>query len=59
MSKTAVQTKPFDAVQAMRDVREKLSQRYWQHIDVLKSDLEKVSLKRKASGKKQATRSKP
>ncbi|HRI58416.1 MAG TPA: hypothetical protein PK228_01800 [Saprospiraceae bacterium] len=59
MSKTAVQTKPFDAVQAMRDVREKLSQRYWQHIDVLKSDLEKVSSKRKASGKRQATRSKP
>jgi len=52
MNKTAVQPKPFDAVQAMRDIREKLSQRYWQQHEVLKSDLEKIKTKRKAQGKK-------
>lgn len=58
MSKTAVQTKPFDAVQTMREIREKLSQRYWQHTEVLKSDLKKIKTKRKAGGRKKATQPK-
>jgi hypothetical protein len=42
----------------MREIREKLSQRYWQHTDVLKSDLEKIKTKRKAGGQKKTTQSK-
>jgi hypothetical protein len=52
MNKTAVQSKSYDAVQTMREIREKLSQRYWQHTDVLKSDLEKVKTKRTSRSKK-------
>ena len=58
MNKTAVQTKPFDAVQAMREIREKLSQRYWQHTEVLKSDLENIKTKRKTGGKKKGAQPK-
>ncbi len=34
--------KKFDAVQFMRDIREKLSERYWKHPDVLKKDMQAI-----------------
>lgn len=32
----------FDAVQMMRDIREKLSERYWNNPDVLKKEMQEV-----------------
>ena len=32
----------FDAVQMMRDIREKLSEKYWKHPDVLKKEMEEI-----------------
>jgi hypothetical protein len=32
----------FDAVQAMRDIREKLSEKYWKHPDILKKEMEAI-----------------
>jgi hypothetical protein len=32
----------FSAVQMMREIREKLSERYWKHPDILKKDMEKI-----------------
>jgi len=52
MSKSAVQSKTYDSVLNMREIREKLSLRYWQNPDLLKSDLEKIRLKRKAGNLK-------
>jgi hypothetical protein len=37
--------KKFDAVQTMRDIREKLSEKYWKHPDVLKKDMEVIRKK--------------
>ena len=37
--------KKFDAVQMMRDIREKLSEKYWKHPDILKQEMEAVRLK--------------
>lgn len=41
--------KNFDAVQMMREIREKLSEKYWKHPDILKKEMqairEKYSLK--------------
>jgi hypothetical protein len=37
--------KKFDAVQTMRDIREKLSEKYWKHPDVLKKDMEAIRKK--------------
>ena len=37
--------KEFDAVKMMREVREQLSLKYWQHPDVLKQDMEKIRKK--------------
>ena len=34
--------KNFDAVQMMRDIREKLSEKYWKHPDILKKDMEAI-----------------
>jgi hypothetical protein len=35
----------FNAVEAMREVREKLSERYWQHTDILKKDMKEIGKK--------------
>lgn len=32
----------FDAVQMMRDIREKLSERYWNNPDVLKKEMQEI-----------------
>lgn len=37
--------KTFDAVQSMRDIREKLSERYWKHPDILKREMEAIRQK--------------
>lgn len=37
--------KKFDAVQMMRDIREKLSEKYWKHPDILKKEMEKIRQK--------------
>lgn len=37
--------KKFDAVQMMRDIREKLSQKYWNHPDILKKEMEAIRKK--------------
>ena len=35
----------FNAVKAMREIREKLSEKYWQHTDLLKKDMEEIRKK--------------
>ncbi len=40
-----MKTKKFDAVKMMRDIREKLSIKYWKHPEDLKNDLEKIKQK--------------
>jgi len=35
----------FNAVQAMREAREKLSEKYWKHTDILKTDMEEIRKK--------------
>ena len=37
--------KNFDAVKMMRDIREKLSEKYWKHPDVLKKEMEAIRQK--------------
>lgn len=37
--------KKFDAVQMMREIREKLSKKYWKHPDVLKKEMEAIRKK--------------
>ena len=37
--------KTFDAVQMMRDIREKLSLKYWKNPDRLKKDMEEIRKK--------------
>jgi hypothetical protein len=39
------QVKEFDAVELMREVREQLSLRYWQHSDLLKQDMDDIRKK--------------
>ncbi len=34
--------KKFDAVQTMRDIREKLSEKYWKHPDILKKEMQAI-----------------
>ncbi|MCW3117635.1 MAG: hypothetical protein JWM28_1717 [Chitinophagaceae bacterium] len=34
--------KKFDAVQFMRNVREKLSEKYWKRPDILKKDMQAI-----------------
>ena len=35
----------FNAVDAMREAREKLSEKYWQHTDILKKDMQAIRKK--------------
>lgn len=37
--------KKFDAVQSMRDIREKLSEKYWKHPEILKQEMEIIRKK--------------
>ena len=34
--------KKFDAVKTMREIREKLSQKYWKHPDILKKEMQAI-----------------
>ena len=38
-------TKKFDAVKMMREIREKLSEKYWKHPDILKKEMEEIRKK--------------
>jgi len=35
----------FDAVKMMREIREKLSEKYWKHPEVLKRDMDAIHKK--------------
>lgn len=35
----------FDAVKMMREIREKLSEKYWKHPDILKQEMEAIRQK--------------
>ena len=35
-------TKKNDAVKMMRDIREKLSEKYWKHPDILKQEMKAI-----------------
>jgi hypothetical protein len=35
----------FDAVQMMREIREKLSEKYWKHPEILKKEMEEIRKK--------------
>lgn len=35
----------LDAVQMMREIREKLSEKYWKHPDILKKEMEEIRKK--------------
>jgi len=37
--------KKFDAVQMMREIREKLSDRYWKHPELLKKEMDAIRKK--------------
>ena len=37
--------KTFDSVQMMREIREKLSEKYWKHPEILKKDLDAIRKK--------------
>jgi len=37
--------KKFDAVKMMREIREKLSEKYWKHPEILKKDMELIQKK--------------
>ena len=43
--------KKFDAVQMMRDIRNKMGEKYYENIDLLMKDMEKVRKKYKISTK--------
>lgn len=34
--------KTFDAVKMMREIREKLSEKFWKHPDILKQEMQKI-----------------
>ena len=36
------QNKTFDAVKAMREIRDKLSEKYWNHPDILKKEMHEI-----------------
>ncbi len=38
-------TDGFDAVKMMREIREKLSEKYWNHPDILKQEMEAIRQK--------------
>lgn len=37
--------KKFDSVKMMREIREKLSDKYWKHPDILKKEMEEIRKK--------------
>ena len=37
--------KKFDSVKMMRDISEKLSEKYWKHPEILKQDMEAIRQK--------------
>ena len=37
--------KQFDAVKSMREIRERLSEKYWKHPDILKKEMEAIRKK--------------
>jgi len=37
--------KQYDAVKAIREIREKLSEKYWKHPDLLKQDMAAIRKK--------------
>ena len=39
--------KDFDSVEMMREIREKLSEKYWKHPDILKKEMEAIRKKYK------------
>lgn len=39
--------KKMDAVKMMREIREKLSEKYWKHPDILKQEMEEIRKKYK------------
>ena len=48
MSKEKITAQPiagFDAVKMMREIREKLSEKYWKHPDILKKEMEEMRKK--------------
>lgn len=48
MSKDKNTTQPIaglDAVKMMREIREKLSEKYWKHPDILKKEMEEIRKK--------------
>ena len=45
--------KKIDAIQTMRNIREKLSERYWKHPDILKKEMEAIRKKYDIKIKKQ------
>ena len=48
MSKDKNTTQPIaglDAVKMMRDIREKLSEKYWKNPDILKKEMEEIRKK--------------
>jgi len=42
---TVKKIKKFDAVQMMRDIREKLSEKYWKHPDILEKEMAAIRKK--------------
>jgi hypothetical protein len=36
------QNKKFDAVKMMREIREKLSEKYWKHPEILKKEMQEI-----------------
>ena len=38
-------TKAIDAVKMMREIREKLSEKYWKHPEILKKEMESIRRK--------------
>ena len=36
------QNKTFDAVKMMREIREKLSEKYWKHPELLKQEMQNI-----------------
>jgi len=37
--------KKFDAVKSMREIREKLSEKYWKHPEILKKEMDVIRKK--------------
>ncbi|MCY7311849.1 MAG: hypothetical protein LH619_13820 [Chitinophagaceae bacterium] len=35
----------FDTIKMMREIREKLSEKYWKHPDILKKEMEEIRKK--------------